>query len=80
MENQMKICFVTKAQFDILWAKTMPQNRCTGDLTTLAYMSRNLNTLFIVGRQEDFISDLDSAIPSTCPWKEEIIWASMVTI
>ena len=63
MENQMKICFITRDQFDTLWLKSMPQERLTGDLTTLALMSKSLNTLFIVGRQEDFLTTPEEALP-----------------
>lgn len=63
MENQMKICFITLDQYGVLWNKSLPMERCDGGLTTLTFMSRKLNTLFIVGKQEDFIVEAKDALP-----------------
>jgi hypothetical protein len=70
MENQMKVCFVTRDQYNVLWTKSMPQERFATDLPTLALMSRKLNTLYIVGKQEDFLVDAKDSLPST--WFPEL--------
>jgi hypothetical protein len=63
MENQMKICFVTRDQYNMIWHKSMPQERFTADLPTLAILSRVLNTLFIVGEQKDFLVTREEGLP-----------------
>ena len=73
MENQMKICFVTRDQYNILWMKSMPVDRFATDLPTLALMSRNLNTLFIVGEQEDFLVTPKEGLPKK--WFPEVVQA-----
>ena len=62
MDNQMKICFISLDQFNMIWHKSMPQDRYGSELTTLAMMSKPYNTLFIVGKQEDFIVKVESVL------------------
>ncbi len=63
MENQMKISFITMDQFNRIWNKSMPQERNSAGITTLNFMSLKYNTLFIVGKQEDFIADATGIVP-----------------
>ena len=65
MENQTKVCFVTRDQFNRIWNKTMPQDRNAPGIPTLSFMSFKYNTLFILGKQEDFIADASAIVPET---------------
>jgi hypothetical protein len=67
-ENQMKICFISQAQYNSIWDKSMPQDRFASELTTNSLMSRKLNTLFIVGKAEDFLAKPEEVIPEN--WRE----------
>jgi hypothetical protein len=61
----MKICFVTLGDFNRMWAKAMPQERFSADIPTLNFLYKKHNTLFIVGRQEDFIASVYEINPKT---------------
>lgn len=62
MENQMKLCFTSSAQFDKMWLKLFPSQRRGSELPTLSMYCQSLNTLFIVGKQEDFIATVESVL------------------
>jgi hypothetical protein len=55
IENQMRICFISLAQFDKIWYKTVPMMRMVTELPTSSIFHPSLNTLFVVGKQEDFV-------------------------
>jgi len=74
MENQMKIVFVTLNQFNLLLSKLLGYEKVnTERLTTLSFMCRRLNTLFIVGKKEDFVADVESIISDDRKWKQELL-------
>lgn len=54
-ENQMRICFISLAQFDKIWYKMFPAQRTLPGLSTASIFHGGLNTLFIVGELEDFL-------------------------
>jgi hypothetical protein len=62
MENQMKICFITFEQYTKIYNKFVPQDRIVVGLTTLHLMSHKHNTLFIIGKQEDFIEEVKDLV------------------
>jgi hypothetical protein len=63
IENQMKVCFISQAQFNEIWNRSTPSQRSSGDLTTQSFMARQWNTLFIVGKAEDFLAEPGDVIP-----------------
>ena len=64
MENQMKICFVSLAQFSKIWSKALPCERFAPSICTLSMFYTKYNTLFIVGSGEDFASKVEDIIPT----------------
>ena len=65
----MKICFISQEQYGILLRKLRLNDQETTDLPGYVLLSRERNTLFIVGKPEDHLIDWHDAVPNT--WKEE---------
>lgn len=63
MENQMKICFCTQAQINILLKRSFPSERIGVNMPTMNLFHGRTNTLFIVGKKEDFIENLEDRLP-----------------
>lgn len=61
-ENQMKICFISQQQFNVIWKRAFPAERIVPNITTASMFCADLNTLFIIGRAEDFLVTPEQAI------------------
>lgn len=61
-DNQMRICFLPRAELNRLWAKMMPSDRIITNLPTLCVYYHQLNTLFIAGEREDFLAEKEDIL------------------